>query len=148
MIKAFCITCVFFPTIAVADIWQSFESRCLTPLERIVPPDVGGLQLVSAADGRRRFDVQGGTLFVSGNAPDEPTLCMVVSRSEEPAEIANQFLAWSVLPRNMDRYAEIDLGDGALTLRSVEWREPQLELSLLVLEDSVKLSARDTDLES
>jgi hypothetical protein len=108
-------------------------------MEQIAGFDKAGLAPDHAADAELTLDE---------NDPAGGRSCEVRALREEPVMIANQFLAWSASPENIDRYVEVAGEPEVLTLRSVEWREPQLEVAMQFVDDGIVLLARDTDLES
>jgi hypothetical protein len=144
---------------AQAGAWEEFEQRCLVPMENVAlgqPTDLrphrqfkndgdtytdyafeDGNHILSVSDGRA-----GRAQWCSVGIADETT--------EPSAEIANKFLAWSSRADVSQRYAEVASKPGALVLRSLEWREPRMDVTMLLLPSGpgIFLSAEETDLES
>jgi len=150
---------VFGASVAQAGAWEEFEQRCLVPMENIdlaQPNDLTPLRKFKN-DGDTYsdygFDDGNHILSVSDGRSGRAHWCTVgvaVERDEPSAEIANKFLAWSGQHGNLGRYEEVASKDGALVLRSTTWREPKIDVKMLLLPSGpgIFLSAEETDLES
>lgn len=144
---------------AQAGAWEEFERRCLMPMEDIALAQPGDLTPLSTSkndgDTYSDYGFEDGPhiLSVSDGRSGHAHWCTVGVESEgvEPsAEIANKFLNWSSQLGFEDRYEEVVSQEGALVLRSTTWREPKMDVKMLMLPagPGIFLSVEETDLES
>ena len=154
---AACLLTIAAASPAVAGTWDLFVTRCLTPMEEIALEQPGDLtadaQFKNDGDTYATYKTAktGAVLSVSDGRDGRPQWCRVHlddETGEASAEIANSFLAWSSGVAD-DQYEEIEGDSERLTLRSTEWREPKLDVSMRMGPNGagITLEARETDLE-
>ncbi|MEO0830919.1 MAG: hypothetical protein AAFY03_10730 [Pseudomonadota bacterium] len=146
----------FTPNPAIVAAWDAFRTRCLEPQENVVlaqPTDLEPHQSFKN-DGDTYSTYLVGTasavLEVSDGRGGLPQWCSLhwPTRDPESFELGGYFLDWADEAAK-DRYDVIERPGDAMVLRSTNWREPKLDVSLRTLpgEDGIVLEARETDLE-
>jgi hypothetical protein len=140
---------------AHANAWEEFEQRCLVPMENVslvLPSDLTPIaQFKNDGDPYNEYDVGSGVkLWVSYGDAGAPQWCHVILPSSSP-ETGRSFLAWSERAVELRRYEELAAPRGdRMILRSTEWREPRMDVRVIVPHHlgGLTLSAMETELES
>lgn len=136
--------------IAGPDIWKSFESRCIGPLEAIEPANIDGLvedgvdtRLESYRDPAGFFTLERDRIVSS-----KSNLCRLTAFYDKKTGPA--FEAWARMVIADGHYQMIENSRPSLLLESTIWREPriQVEVDFLGLTGRPFLEVRETDLES
>lgn len=144
---------------APASAWETFEARCLVPMENLERPKTEDLFEVendySEVEGTRAF-VNADRTFIlwtgvsAGTGGDFCTLLDIHYSEMDGSDVS--FDAWANRQIKTGRYVDVSQQDphAPITFQSTEWREPRIEVGSgwYAASDGPSLSVRETDLES
>jgi len=140
--------------VAQAGAWEEFETRCLGPMENVAlahPADHKQHKSFKNDGGTyTTYRIDGATLAVSDGRMDQAQWCLVQVRGAEAPVFMDAGLAWSALAQKSGRYEKIEDRVMGFVLRSTEWREPKIDVSMTMAMKGGQFTLRvlETDLES
>lgn len=132
------------------NIWQTFETRCIAPIEEIEEIDISGLSAKPDIENAQVFHDADGlfTLLRDKIGAGKSNFCRITDFYDLQA--GDAFERWAGMALSDGRYEMKQNSGPAILLQSTFWREPRVEIEVdfLGLTGQRFFEIRETDLES
>ncbi|RLJ51828.1 hypothetical protein BCF46_2053 [Litoreibacter meonggei] len=139
---------------AQAGAWEEFETRCLVPMENVAlvqPDDLRhDKKFKNDGDTYSTYRIGDVKLAISDGRANQPKWCRVTLRGEQARELMDAGFEWSARAQADERYNLIGEPVLGFVVRSTQWREPKIDVSLSMQMKGGQFTLRveETDLES